>query len=466
MIDMDLIRKQPDKVRAEMLRRRDSTAAGRIDAILNLDQKRRAILAQSESLQAERNKLNSAMGKLRGNKALSPAAQAAAAQAATQAIQAGNYATALAALTTPPTGEADPSVMNDLMAALKTMGERVESLTKDVGMVDLELRENALWLPNILDENVPDGDDGNQNILYAHEGDLPAFDFTPKPHWEIGPALGIIDFERGTKLSGTRFYVLRDLGARLQRAMINFFLDFHTTHGYTELYLPYIVREEMFYGAGQFPKFKNDIYTDPDAALYLLPTAEVGITGLHRDEILEEAQLPLNYVANTPCWRREATSAGRDVRGIKRVHQFQKVEMYRLVKPEDSAAALEQIIGSASEICRALKIPFRKVELVSGDVGFGMKRTFDLEMWAPGCQEWLEVSSCSNAGDFQARRSAIKYRPAGGGKAEFIHTLNGSGLAVPRVIIAILENFQQVDGSVLIPEVLRPYMGMDIISAR
>ena len=249
------------------------------------------------------------------------------------------------------------------------------------------------------------------------------------------------------------------MGARLQRALISFFLDMAREKGFTELYVPYLVREEMLYGSAQFPKFRDVVYFDPDAELYLLPTAEVAITNLHRDEILDEAQLPLYYVAHTPCFRREKTSAGRDVRGIKRVHQFEKVEMYKFTTPETSYAELESLAEAASDICRALKLPFRRLEIVTGDLGFAASKKYDIEVYSPGCDEWLEVSSCSNTEDFQARRANVKYRAEGQKKTQYVHTLNGSGLATPRVMIAILENYQQADGSVIIPEVLRPYMG-------
>ena len=249
------------------------------------------------------------------------------------------------------------------------------------------------------------------------------------------------------------------MGARLQRALISFFLDMARSKGFKELYVPYMVKQEMLYGAGQFPKFKDVVYFDADAELYMLPTAEVAITNLHRDEILEEAQLPLYYAAHTPCFRREKTSAGRDVRGIKRVHQFEKVEMYKFTTPETSYAELESITEAAGDICRALKLPFRRLEIVTGDLGFAAAKKYDVEIYSPGCDEWLEVSSCSNDEDFQARRANIKYRPEGQKKTQYVHTLNGSGLATPRVLIAILENYQQADGSVVIPEALRPYMG-------
>ncbi len=308
-------------------------------------------------------------------------------------------------------------------------------------------------------------DSEENNIPWPPEGAFFEFDFTPKAHWDLGPELGIIDFERGVRLTGSRGYVLAGMGARLQRALISFFLDMARQKGFTEMYLPYLVREEMLYGAAQFPKFKDVVYYDADAELYLLPTAEVAITNLHRDEILDEAQLPLYYVGHTPCFRREKTSAGRDVRGIKRVHQFEKVEMYKFTTPETSYAELESLAEAASDICRALKLPFRRLEIVTGDLGFAASKKYDIEVYSPGCDEWLEVSSCSNDEDFQARRANIKYRAEGHGetkvrpKTQFVHTLNGSGLATPRVIIAILENYQQADGSVIIPDVLRPYLG-------
>ena len=288
----------------------------------------------------------------------------------------------------------------------------------------------------------------------------------PKPHWEIGAELGILDIERGVKISGSRFYVLVGQGAALQRALISFFLDLHIkNHGYTEIYPPAIVREQCLIGTGNLPKFGDNLYRDHEEDYWLIPTAEVPVTNLHRDEILEEAQLPIKYVAYTPCFRREKMSAGRDVRGIKRGHQFDKVEMVKLVRPEDSDAALMSLLDNAEDVCRALEIPYRVVQMCTADLSFVSAMKFDLDMWAPGCGEksgegeWLEVSSCANFKDFQARRANIRYRPTGGGKPEFVHTLNGSGLALPRVVISILENYQHPDGSVTIPAALRPYMG-------
>lgn len=463
MIDRTLIREKPDWVKEQIRKLQDESAVARIDTIVDLDQKRRTLLSESERLQAERNKLNKAMGRFRGNKQLAAPQQAQVAAQAVQAINAGNYDRALELLTNPAAdgaGDAPANALDSLTDALRGMGTRVDELNTEIERIEAELRENELWIPNLPHESVKVGISDAENIAYPHEGEIRQFDFTPRPHWELGPELDIIDFDRGVKLSGTRFYVLKGIGARLQRALVNFYLDMHTQqHGFTELYTPFLVKPEMMYGAAQFPKFRDVVYRDTDADLCLLPTAEVSITNLHRDEILEADQLPLYYVANTPCWRREQTSAGRDVRGIKRVHQFQKVEMYKLTTPETSYQELESLIEAASDVCRALKIPFRRIEQVTGDLGFAATKKFDLEMWAPGCQEWLEVSSCSNCEGFQARRAQIRYRPAPGAKPDYVHTLNGSGLALPRTIIAIIENYQQADGTVVIPEVLRPYMG-------
>ncbi len=469
MLDINLIREKPDWVKEQLIKLQDESAVARIDRILELDKRRRALLTESETVQADRNKLNKAMGRFRGNKQLSTGAQANAAVQAVEAIAARDYGRALDLLTNPPAnGQQNgdsKQALDQLAVALGAMGEQVEALKTEIGQIEAELQENMLWIPNLPHPSVTVGASDAENIPYPHEGEMRVFDFTPRPHWELGPELGIIDFDRGVKLSGSRFYVLKGIGARLERALVNLYLDMHITqHGFTEVYTPFLVKEEVLYGAAQFPKFRDGVYGDPDAGLYLLPTAEVSITGLHAGEILEADQLPLYYMANSPCWRREQTSAGRDVRGIKRVHQFQKVEMYKIVAPETSYAELESLVEAASDVCRALKIPFRKVEQVTGDLGFAATKKYDLEMWAPGCQEWLEVSSCSNCEAFQARRAQIKYRPAPGAKPEFVHTLNGSGLALPRTMIAILENYQQADGSVVVPDMLRPYMGgLDVI---
>jgi seryl-tRNA synthetase len=324
----------------------------------------------------------------------------------------------------------------------------------------------AATIPNLADIRTPYGKDENENIVLRTVGDLPKFDFEPKVHWELGPALGIIDFERGVKITGSRFYVLTGAGARLQRAIIAYMLDLHSRQGYTEQYTPFMVKAATLYGAGQLPKFAENLYHDAEEDLWMVPTAEVPLTGLHMDEILDEAQLPLCYTAYTPCFRREKMSAGRDVRGIKRGHQFDKVEMYIFCKPEESESLLEKMRNDAETTCSGLGLTYRVKQLCTGDIGFGASMTYDIEVWAPGLREWLEVSSVSNDTDFQARRANIKYRPADGGKTRFVHTLNGSGLGMPRTLIAVLERYQQADGSIKIPEVLQPWMGgVDVIRA-
>jgi seryl-tRNA synthetase len=465
MLDINLIREKPEWVKEQIGKLNDPAAVARIDVILDLDKQRRALLTESEQIQASRNKLNKGMGMLRGNKKLSEADRDLTAAIVAQAVNSREYDRAVQLIESTDSrnlmvqGVSLDTAMDDLMTALKSMGERVETINKQIGEVEAGLTENMLWIPNMPHESVPVADSDEANIPWTPEGELYEFDFEPKPHWELGPALDVIDFGRGVKLAGSRAYVLKGWGARLQRALISLFLDRAREKGFTELYLPFFVREEMLYGAAQFPKFKDVVYSDPDAEVFMLPTAEVAITNLHRDEILDEEQLPLYYVAHTPCFRREKTSAGRDVRGIKRVHQFEKVEMYKFTTPETSYAELESITEAAADICRALKLPFRRLEIVTGDLGFAAAKKYDIEVFSPGCNEWLEVSSCSNDEAFQARRANLKYRPKDSKKAQFVHTLNGSGLATPRVIIAILENYQQADGSVVIPDVLRPYLG-------
>ncbi|NWF71033.1 MAG: serine--tRNA ligase [Chloroflexi bacterium] len=469
MLDIALIREKPDWVKERLARLNDAEAVARIDTIVALDKQRRALLTEAEALQAARNKLNKNVGALRGSKKLDEAGKAVQAAAAVQAIDAGDYDAAARYMTgeTVASGTGAADSLDTLMAALRALGERVETLNDEVKGVEAQLDEAMFWLPNMPHDSVPVFPSDEHNKPWPAEGQMPEFDFQPRPHWELGPALGIIDFERGVKLAGSRGYVLKGWGARLQRALISFFLDMAREKGFEELYVPYFVKEDMMFGAGQFPKFRDVVYFDADADVYMLPTAEVAITNLHRDEILDEAQLPLYYVAHTPCFRREKMSAGRDVRGIKRLHQFEKVEMYKFTTPETSYAELEALVEAASDICRALKIPFRRLEIVTGDLGFSASKKYDVEMYAPGCNEWLEVSSCSNTEDFQARRSNIKYRGGESKRPQFVHTLNGSGLATPRVIIAILENYQQADGSVRIPDVLRPYLGgAEVISAR
>ena len=421
MLDLNLIRENPDLVRTALKNRQMDLSP--VDEVLRLDEKRRALLTQVETLKAERNAVSKEIGRSK-----------------------------------------DAAEREKKIAAMREVGEKITSLDKEVSEVEAELHAITSAIPNIPDERTPIGASEDENVVVRTVGQLPEFDFEPKPHWELGPALGILDFERGTKITGSRFYVLNREGARLQRALIAFMLDLHIGQGYTEQYLPFMVRTATVFGAGQLPKFADNLYKDHEEDLYFVPTAEVPLTGLHMDEIIDEAQLPFLYTAYTPCFRREKMSAGRDVRGIKRGHQFDKVEMYMYARPEESDALLERMREHAEATCEALGFPYRVKQLCTGDLGFNSAITYDIEVWAAGCNEWLEVSSVSNVRDFQARRANIKYRPADGGKARFVHTLNGSGLGLPRTLIAVMENNQQADGSIVVPEVLRPWMGgVDII---
>jgi seryl-tRNA synthetase len=416
MIDINLIRENPDLIRASLRNRQMDSSP--VDDILNLDEKRRALLTEVEKLKAERNAVSKEIGKMK-----------------------------------------DAAERERKISEMRAVGDRIAALDKEVAEVEAELNSLTASLPNIPDERTPIGASEEENVVIKSVGELPEFDFEPKAHWDLGPALGVIDFERGAKITGSRFYVLSGAGARLQRALIAFMLDLHIRQGYTEQYLPFMVKYETVYGAGQLPKFADNLYKDYEEELYFVPTAEVPLTGFHMDEILDEAQLPLLYTGYTPCFRREKMSAGRDVRGIKRGHQFDKVEMYMYAKPEESDALLEKMREDAEATCAALGLPYRVKQLCTGDLGFGSAITYDIEVWAAGCNEWLEVSSVSNVCDFQARRANIKYRPADGGKTRFVHTLNGSGLGLPRTLIAVMENNQQADGSIVVPEALRPWMG-------
>jgi seryl-tRNA synthetase len=352
----------------------------------------------------------------------------------------------------------------ELIQSVEEMGDKIDSVDAELSQVEADLQSLVSEMPNIPDPDVPIGVDDSDNIVLRTVGEKPEYDFEPKPHWDLGTDLGIIDFERGVRLAGSRFYVLSGLGALLQRALIFWMVDVHIGQGYLEKYPPFMVREEILYGAGQLPKFRDNLYHDAEEDLWMVPTAEVPLTGLHMGEILEEAQLPLHYTAYTACFRREKMSAGRDVRGIKRGHQFDKVEMYTYCRPENSKTEHEKMIRDAEEVLSLLGLTYRVLLQSTGDLSFGSHKTIDLEVWAPGCGEWLEVSSISNIGSFQARRAGIRYRPEEGKGTEFVHTLNGSGLGMPRTLIAVLENYQQADGSIVIPEVLRPYMhGLDTI---
>ncbi len=421
MIDVNLIRENPELVRKAMRDRQDNPAP--VDKILELDAKRREIIADVESLKAERNATSKEIGKMK-----------------------------------------DPAERQVKVEAMRVVGDKISGLDKDLAEVETQLNYLVSTIPNIPDERTPYGKDDSENIILRTMGEPRKFDFQPKAHWDLGPALGIIDFERGTKLTGSRFYTLSGAGARLQRALIAWMLDLHIRQGYREQYLPFMVKTATVFGAGQLPKFADNLYKDHEEDYYFVPTAEIPLTGLHMDEILDEATLPRLYTAYTPCFRREKMSAGRDVRGIKRGHQFDKVEMYMYCKPEVSDELHHKMLADAEQTCADLGLTYRVKRLCTGDIGFGSAMTYDLEVWAPGCDEWLEVSSISNVRDFQARRANIKYRPADGGKARLLHTLNGSGLGLPRTLIAVMENYQQADGSIVVPDVLRPWMGgIDII---
>jgi seryl-tRNA synthetase len=416
MLDLRFIRENPDLVK-EALVRLNTTAP--IDEILSLDEQRRGLLSEVEALRARRNAVSKEIGKMKN-------------------------------------GDRRQALIEEM----REVGERIKGLDDQVRQVEEQLNDAMLQVPNMPHESVPVGRDESENVVVRTWGQPKEFNFEPLPHWDLGPTLDIIDFERGVKLSGTRFYVLKGVGARLQRALITWMLDLHIKeHGYTEIYPPFMVREECMWGAGQLPKFLDNIYHDVEDDVWFIGTAEIPLTNLHRDEILAPGTLPLYYVAYTACFRREKMSAGRDTRGIKRGHQFDKVEMYKFTTPETSYDELERLLEDAEDVCRRLGIAHRVVQMCTGDLGFSAAKKYDIEMWAPGVQEWLEVSSCSNCEDFQARRANIRYRPEPGAKTQFVHTLNGSGLALPRVMIAIMENYQQADGSIVVPEVLRPYMG-------
>lgn len=421
MLDIRLIRQEPDFVRQGL--RKVGADPGLVDQVLELDERCRAVETEVTTLRSQRNAGSKAIGRTR-----------------------------------------DQAEREKLQAEMREIGDRIALLQAQLTELENQRHDLLLNIPNLPAEDVPYGVDERDNVVVKTVGEPRRFTFEPKPHWEIGAQLGILDIERGVKLSGSRFYVLRGAGAALQRALITFMLDLHIRqHGYTEVYPPALVREHCLVGTGNLPKFGDNLYRDVEDDLWLIPTAEVPVTNLHRDEILEASQLPLKYVAYTPCFRREKMSAGRDVRGIKRGHQFDKVEMVKICTPETSRAELDSLVDNAEDVCRSLEIPYRVVKMCTGDLSFVSAIKFDVELWAPACGEnggeWLEVSSCGCFTDFQARRANIRYRPSPGAKPEFVHTLNGSGLALPRTLIAVLENYQNEDGSVTIPAVLRPYLG-------
>lgn len=422
MLDLRLIRERPEEVRAA-LARRHSGAEMTIDSIRELDERRRELVTQADSLRAERNAVSKQIGQMK-----------------------------------------DAATRQPLVERMRLVGDRIATLEREVAAVDTELGDRLLELPNLPQADVPDGANEHDNVVLRTWGEPRQLDFPARPHWELATTLGLIDFDRGVKLAGSRFYVLQGGGSRLQRALTQWMLNYHTDEaGRTELYLPIIVKEQVLWGAGQLPKFRDNLYRDAEEDYWLIPTSEVPATNLFADEILEPTMLPRRYAAATPCFRREKASAGRDTRGIKRVHQFEKVEMYTFCRPEDSPAEFDRMMASAETLLQRLELPYRVLQLCTGDLGFGAQITYDLEIWSPGCGEWLEVSSVSNVGDFQARRANVRFRREAGGRPEFCHTLNGSGLALPRLIIAIIENFQQADGSLRVPPVLQAFMGTDVL---
>jgi seryl-tRNA synthetase len=428
MLSIQFIRQNPEVVRAAMEKRHDSAP---LDEILALDEQHRKLLFEVESLRSQRKQESKKYGRMK-------------------------------------TGTADTTEGTTSEGAteeLANIREQIKLAEAEVQPIEERLHDLLLRVPNIPDSSVPIGKDASDNIVVRSWGEPRQFDFSPLPHWDLGEALDIIDFQRGTKLSGTRFYVLKGAGARLQRALISFMLHLHISeHGYTEIYPPYMVKQECMIGSSNLPKFADNLYHDVEDDFWFIPTAEVPLTNLHRDEVLEAGTLPLYYVAYSACFRREKMAAGKDTRGIKRGHQFDKVELYKFTEPDHSMDELEKMVRNVEEVCRRLDLTYRVVQLCTGDLGFASAKSYDIELWAPGCQEWLEVSSCSNCTDFQARRANIRYRSEPGAKPQFLHTLNGSGLALPRVLISVLENYQQSDGSILVPDALLPYMdGLEVI---
>ena len=420
MISAQMIREQPDDIRRSLERRH---AEAPLDEAIEVDEQRRRVLVELEELRASRNTAGRAIGKAKDNEQ-----------------------------------------RQQLIAAQRESASRIDELEGQLRETEVALDSLLQEIPNVVGDATPNGDDEASNVVVREWGSRRAFEFAPKPHWEIGEQLGIIDIERAAAMSGSRMYALKGAGARLQRALIGWFLDSHGASGYEECYVPAMVREDAMRASGQLPKFRDNLYRDEEEDYYFVPTAEVPLTNMHAGEIVSEDQLPICYAAHTPCFRREKTSAGRDVRGIKRVHQFEKVEMYQFTTPGASADALDEMLAQAESLLQGLELEYRVLQICSGDIGFSASVSYDLEIWAPGAQEWLEVSSVSNCTDFQARRANIRYRPSEKKGTQFVHTLNGSGLALPRTIAALLESGQQEDGSVMLPEVLASRMGSRVIT--
>ena len=418
MLDMKFLRNHFDEVVEKLSKRGEDLSA--LTHFSEYDEKRRKLIAESEQLKAKRNETSKEISKLKKEK-----------KDATEAIQ-----------------------------AMRKVGENIKQLDTELEEVEEKLNHIMYSIPNIPHESVPVGEDEEDNVVVRTWGDIPTFSFEIKPHWDIADDLGILDFERAAKVTGSRFVFYKGLGARLERALINFMFDLHVDeHGYEEILPPYIVNRKSMIGTGQLPKFEEDAFRIADWDYFLIPTAEVPVTNYHQNEILKETDLPKKYAAYSACFRSEAGSAGRDTRGLIRQHQFNKVELVHFSKPEDSYETLEELTKTAEKVLQLLNLPYRVMSMCTGDLGFTAAKKYDLEVWIPTQETYREISSCSNFEDFQARRAGIRYRRKEDGKIEYVHTLNGSGLAVGRTVTAILENYQQKDGSVIIPEVLRPYMG-------
>ena len=415
MLSARFIRENLDRVRHDTAAR---GAVAPIDEILTLDEQRRSLIGQVEGLRAERNTASKAIG---------------------------------------ATKDADERA--ERIAAARTLGEKLDGLEAQLRETEASLQEALYEVPNILDATTPPGADESENVTVKTAGAPREFDFEPRPHWEVGEILAGIDLARGAKMSGSRFFVLRGGIARLHRAMIQWMIDFHLQGGYVEHYLPYMLTEESFYASGHLPDFRDNLYQDAEQDYLFVPTAEAPFANLYRDEILPPGSLPQRMVAHTPCFRREKMSAGRDTRGLKRVHQFEKVEMFVFCEPGESEAELQAMVERACALAEALEIHYHVLQLCSGDIGFKASKAYDVELWSPGLDEWLEVSSVSDTFDFQARRANVRYRPSADARPRFPHMLNGSGLGAPRALISIIENYQQADGSVAVPTVLQPYMG-------
>jgi seryl-tRNA synthetase len=415
MIDINIVREKPEIIKKSLENRQMDPSI--VDQLAELDIKWRTILTETEVLKAERNKVSKEISKTK-----------------------------------------DKADKDRKITKMRVVGEKIAALDAKVKEIEDSLNNLIAIIPNIMDQSVPLGKDETENKIVRQVGEKPTYDFKPLPHWELGPNLGIIDFEQGVKITGSRFYVLSGAGAQLQRALIAWMLDLHRRQGYLEKYTPFMVKGQTLFASGQLPKFADNLYHDHEEDLWMVPTAEVPLTGIHMNDFLEYEKLPQRYTAYTPCFRREKMSAGRDVRGIKRGHQFDKVEMYIYSKPEESMHELDKMLGDAEQTCKELGLAYRIVQLCTGDMGFNSAISYDVEVWAPGCDEWLEVSSVSNVTDFQARRANIKYKDENGHKG-YVHTLNGSGLGIPRTLISVMETYQLSDGSIHVPDVLKPWMG-------